>query len=825
MLFLRSWFEEYIDLSGYTNKQLADIITTKSSEVEEVRVISDYFEGKVVVGQIKNLKKHEDADTLNVFDVMIGEGKSIQIVSAAPNVAEDLLVPVALEGARLPNGLVIAPRKMRGIESQGMCCGMSELMVETEISVGLWELESEFGKVQKAVKLGQSICEAFPEYFPTETVFDIKVLPNRIGVFGSYLGMALEIAFCLENKGLLKRKASRILDPEIFLDDVKDRFIFKQNLVKRNAVSFRDTTSYTKSFSLFDVNYVLQTNYILDKELQKRMYLTGINMIGGLADVSNYLLYDVGQPTHFFSAEKVTQLSGGADIDWRIERLEKETNFEGLGKLKNTTLPKNIRVIKDSAENILAVPAVTGGRSSSMETNEKQFILEIANFDSEEVSRTSFALKYRSDGSKIWSGSVNQELLFVTLLHLQELMGENIDISPILFWSAKSGRVETIQEFLAENLNQRIELDLAYIADRLDGRGFKYWKPILEQKLELIGKYEYGILTTEAFYSNLQTQEDVLEELMRLIGFDGLESQQLTLTSGQKNDKTWTKLLQIKELMVLYGFDEVMTRPFVGESKLVDRSLVSSVIKPYRTTEPYLRDSLLFSLLDCIALNIKEGYKEPRVFEVNKVFMQVAGIIKESKELEAVFVCEDPYLATSLARDLWKKTSRKEILDYPQNSNLSDRIGKGFSIQTKGENDTWICVKEISNNLKKQHNLPLTKKIWSVSMAFDQWDGTIFGYKDFADESEFPGVRRSFNLVVKDDKLNSEVIKNIESIAVEDIRTRITPEERVLIDGKNILTVKVELISYSRTLTSEDIAGFEMMMKLELDKIGVNLKN
>ena len=300
MLFLRSWLEEYIDLSNYSNKELADIITAKSSEVEEIKVIRDYFGGKVVVGQIKNVRSHPDASRLQIFDVVIGGDKKIQIVSAASNVCEDLLVPVALEGAKLPNGLTIMPRKMRGEESQGMCCGMSELMLETNPSPGLWELESEFGIAQKSVILGQSVCDAFPSYFPEEVVLYIKVLPNRVGVFGSYLGMAFEIAICLENRGLLKRKASRLLDCEIFLDDVRNQLNFASKTTDPGSTKFQDNTDYTNSMSLFNVTFKVSETYYLPHEIKKKMYLTGINMIGGFADVSNYLLYDVGQPTHFF---------------------------------------------------------------------------------------------------------------------------------------------------------------------------------------------------------------------------------------------------------------------------------------------------------------------------------------------------------------------------------------------------------------------------------------------------------------------------------------------------------------------------------------------
>jgi phenylalanyl-tRNA synthetase beta chain len=819
MLFLRSWLEEYIDLSEYTNKQLADIITTKSSEVEEIKVISDYFEGKVVIGQIKNVRKHSDADNLNVFDVILGDGKSVQIVSAAPNVEEDLLVPVALEGAKMPSGIAIVPRKMRGEESQGMCCGKSELMLETETSPGLWELASEYGKAERAVKLGQSICEAFPDYFPVETVFDIKVLPNKIGVFGSYLGMALEIAFCLENKGLLKRKASRILDPEIFLDDVRNQFNFKPSLVDRDKVKFRDETGYTKSFSLFDMVYTATNDYFLDSELQKRMYLTGINMIGGLADVSNYLLFDVGQPTHFFSCSKIERLSG-KNINWSIRKLEKDTKFEGLGQLKNAVLPVAVRVITDENDNILAIPGISGGKSSSLDSSEKNIILEIANFEAEEVSRISFALKYRSDGSKIWAGSVNQELLFVTLLHLRELLGESLDISPILLWSAISGSGESIDEFLSQSAPTRIKIDLGYLADRLDGRGVGYWKPILEQKLHLLGNYENNILITEAFYSNLQTQQDVLEELMRAIGFENLEPQVLSLTSGQSFDNLFGRTFSLKETLLEYGFDEVMTRPFVDYQKLLENSKALKVLKPYRTTEPFLRDSLLYSLVETISLNMKEGYKEPKVFEINSVFTQAAGIIKESKELEAVFVAEDPYFATSLAHEIWKKTSRKPIEEYKAMSELNSKIGQGVWLETNVEKDTWISLKEISNSVKKQFDIPLTKKIWSLNVTLDNWDQTIFPYKRYIDQSEYPAVKRSYSIQVQQETKWSEVELVLNNISITGISLDISPVERIKVNNKEAITVNIQFVSYDRTLTSEDVAGFEVLMKLALAEIG-----
>ena len=183
MLFLKSWLEDYINLSGFSNAELADIITRKSSEVEEIAEIAERFEGKIVVGKIQSLRKHPEADKLNIFDVNVGEKGIIQIVSAATNARDGLIVPVALDGTKLA-GITIQAKKLRGFESQGMCCGKSEMLLETKHSSGLWELNS---FLEDEAFLGWSICEALPEFFPTEYVLDIKVLPDKIGVIGNHL--------------------------------------------------------------------------------------------------------------------------------------------------------------------------------------------------------------------------------------------------------------------------------------------------------------------------------------------------------------------------------------------------------------------------------------------------------------------------------------------------------------------------------------------------------------------------------------------------------------------------------------------------------------
>ena len=296
MLFLKSWLQDYIDLSSIHNQTLIDKITSKSSEVDDFDIVQDYFDQKVVIGQIKNVRKHPDADKLNIFEMDLGsELAPVTIVSAAPNVRENLIVPVALIDSKLPM-FTITERKLRGVASNGMCLGQSELGLETGYSPGLWELSELLDGQNLPDVLGQSICKILPQYFPHDVVIDIKVLPNKIASIGSHLGMALEIISCLEDKTLLTPLAIELLNPNI-----KPQLLETSDL----KINVEDLTGkYVRDFDLYSLD-LQDKEYHLPHKIITRLFLLNQNLTGTIADLSNYLLLDVGQPSHFFDAEKL----------------------------------------------------------------------------------------------------------------------------------------------------------------------------------------------------------------------------------------------------------------------------------------------------------------------------------------------------------------------------------------------------------------------------------------------------------------------------------------------------------------------------------------
>jgi len=822
MLFLRSWLEEYIDLSAFTNSQLKNLITMKSGEVDEVIEINDYFEGKILVGKIFNTQKHPDADRLQIFQVDLGVYGQIQIVSAAPNVRDGIVVPVAIVGTKLPMGTILE-RKMRGELSQGMCLGKSELMLETEYSEGLWELEDlllESGLSENQY-LGKSICEVLTGHFPKESVFDIKYLADKIASCGNHLGLAVDIAICLENKNLLKTQAKNLLDPVFLMEQVVSKVeIADEKDIKVNLESGSD---YLKNYFLFDLE--IPSEYILPHEFQKRMFLTNRNQIGGLADLSNYLLADLGQPTHFFSKAKVLGLNENISLDWKLESLTSQTNFQGLGQLKNTTLPAGMMVLKQSVE-ILAIPGISGSEKTKVDSVETQALVEIANFSAESIARASFDLSYRSDSSKIWAGGIQEILEITCLVRLLEYLPENAKIKVLL--SKNQDENSENRNFLSslENIFSKsqkvLEINLDYLAQRLDNRELDYWRDILVQKLELLGSYtstgsNTGSLELMDFYGEINNSQDILEAVARLIGFENLELDHLNFSSDGEKNTQYNNWLEIKEMFVKYGFTEIISRPFVAQNQMNNPQSETKLLNPYNSSQPFLRDSFLPSLLNSLEKNILKGEKDIKLFEFGKLYFTGESKLFEETIVDGLIIAENPYLLTSMVQDFGEKIQKNANI----NPDLPDYIsgfGEGY-YYTFGEGIDASIIK-INNLTKKKYNIPTSKSVWFVGFALDGLPTTLKKYKKYYNESEFPSISRTYSLIIPTNVSWKQVESFVVNSELEDVEIRPKPLERLKKDNQEILNFEVGFVSYSKTLDNNQITKWEERLFENLTKLG-----
>jgi len=823
MLFLKSWLQDYVRLDGFTNQQLAELVTKKSSEVEEVRVISDYFAGKVLVGQIVNLRPHPNADRLQVFEVNLGAQGKLPVVSAAPNVQNGLLVPVAIEGCRLPF-LTVTKRQMRGEVSAGMCLGKSELMLETEPSSGLWELNELLADRALNEVLGQSICTVLPEYFPEEVVLDIKVLPDKIGTIGNHLGLAIELAIAFGDLGLLTPQAKRFLDPELAFSKVLDRLVTETSELQ---VDLQDKVGYARQFWLFEleVNKTTSDNcYYLPHTLLRRLFLLEKNLVGGLVDLSNYLLADVGQPSHFFGWSKLA--TDCLRQRWQLTKLNEPQAWVGLGQLKDTVLPKNT-VILSNHQDILAIPGIAGGESTKAEPQDTRLVVEVANFPAEAVAKNAFLLKYRSDGAKIWAGGVRPSQMLVWLMRLWEVLSAQESVTfqlrSILHWSGDQGKL-TWPEAIA-NISQtavtQITLDLEFLANKLDNRGLAYWQPILESKLSLLGHFE---ATTQTFqpwpnYLDLPDKYAVLLELSKLVGFENFQEHPLVTTIQNVQSPDFLAFSRLVRLVTSFGFHEVITRPFVSSAEMFNPVQGLTVLKAYRLQENFLRDNLLFSLAKCAAENLYRGEKEPKIFELNKIYTKNSDSaihLTEKILLAGIALTDDPYLLTSLLNQLLSKTNNPyelKPLDEPLN-----QFGVGYVYQ--GQQGVDGRLVQLSNRFKKSVELPLNKRLWYFELDLTKWDKFVQTHPAYRDESLYPPVFRELSLVVPKTFRWHQLYQLLANLTQTDFQAVVRPTERLSLDAeRDILNVQLKFVSFTRTLTSSEVADWQTNFLAELAKV------
>lgn len=859
MLYLKSWLADYINLDSYSNQQLADLISTRSGEVEGFFEKSDFFNQKVVLGQIQNLRKHPDADKLNVFEVNLGNNQTVQIVSAAPNSRDGLICPVALVGCELPGGMKIQERKMRGELSQGMCCGKSELLLETGYSDGLWELnqilESKSTPVEQV--LGKPLAEILPEFFPVETVFDIKYLADKFSQCSSHLGLAIELAGVLGDLNLLTQKAKRALTPESFIKNSKYLEVLNDSEDSQLSVDFQDTTGYSQSFSLFEIE--LKDKFEMPHKYLQRMFLTGQNMVGSMVDLSNYLLRDVGQPSHFFDLEKVLKLNdNNLKLDWRIEKAKKPLPFKGLGQLKKTTVPPEVEVLyqnspKNPEPEILHLPGISGGDSTKLEIETQKVLVEVANFYPERVAKASFLLNYRSDGGRFWANRVNPALHFVWMEWMLEFFVENqiqvnfkkINIQDTAL-NPSGANLNTLNlstqetKDLLQKYQQEyaVKVDFYYIQKRLDGRDLDYWQPIILEKLNLVGAVDTDVLDfyPNIFYSNDNKPEDILFQVARLSGLDNLQPEYLTTESKTQESGEYQTLLQIKELASQLGFQEIITRPFINPKHLLLNNLKETpfqglkAISSQREDENFLQDSLLTGMLKVLSENLKKGYKKTAIFETNKIYKLHTPTNKviETLDFDLLQIAPDPYTLTTFINQLSKRLDLHFDLARFENPSL----GKGYVYSTpqpEGSNlidydssisflnHTGASLLQLSNKIKKEFDLPLNKQIWYLHLNLAK-DLTFNPYNFYPDQSDFPAISRTYSFLVSPAVKWAEVEETLTDFKL-DFEIFVKPLERINQSPEvDILNFEIDYSSHTRTLTSQEIETFETEFITKLQK-------
>lgn len=586
MLLPVQWLKDYVEIEEST-RVIADRITATGSHVESITDPGQEI-SKVVVGVIKKISPHPDADRLVVCQVDVGE--EIQIVTGAPNVFEGAHVPTALVGAHLAEGLKIKKSKLRGQVSMGMFCSYQELGYD--VSVIPKEFRDGVLILGEDTVAGEDIS---PIIGLDDEIIELEITPNRPD--------------CLSVRGMARETAATFgvpfVEPEI---DLKEEGAPIADSVRGIEVNTPMCTRYYSRL-LRDVKVGPSPQW-----LQNRLMAAGVRPINNIVDLTNYVMLEVGQPLHAFDLDK---LNGQRIVVRQGEKGEVLTTLDGVDRI----LREQDMVIADGQESI-GIAGVMGGLDSEVTENTVTVLLEGANFNRESIRRTSKHFALRSEASTRFEKGLSPATAKLAVDRVCQLAEEIgcavvargfIDVYP----NPEKGvevtlRPERCNALLGTSLT--VEEMVTYL-NRLG--------------LEAAGTENIILAKIPSFRQDLRIEADLIEEIGRLYGFANIIPKPLEgkLTRG---GKPYYRVLEkkMKAYLMALGYDEFMTYSFISPKSYdkinlpEDSPLRDSVkvLNPLGEEYSVMRKTLLPNMLEMLAKNANRGNPEAYGYEFGNTF-------------------------------------------------------------------------------------------------------------------------------------------------------------------------------------------------------------
>ncbi|SFL13123.1 phenylalanyl-tRNA synthetase beta subunit [Paenibacillus sp. 1_12] len=586
------WLSQYVDVSGFTAAELAEKLTRSGVEIDSVEDRNKGVEG-VLVGFVKSREKHPDADKLSVCKVDVGQGEDLQIVCGAKNVDAGQKVPVAIVGAKLPDGLNIKRAKLRGVESQGMICsakelGLNDKLLPKEIQEGILVLPED-------TEIGANILDVLAI---SDQVLDFDLTPNRSDCL-SMLGAAYEIAAILgrpvrlpdAEQGTAEGKASRQASEHISVE-----------------ITAQEQCSHYAARLIEGVRVGTSPLWI-----QNRLMAAGIRPINNIVDITNYVMLEYGQPLHAFDADKLDN----GHIDVRMAKTgEKLVTLDGVER----SLEPHMLLITDGKKPV-AIAGVMGGENSEVTDGTTRILLESAKFDGGTVRKTSRQLGLRSEASLRFEKEVNPEAVLPALNRAAALMSQYAE------GQIASGIVESVSK---PHSPVRIELSVsrinAYLGTALSAQEVNDIFKRLHFDVEANGETFHVHVPSRR--GDITRGVDLIEEVARLYGYDNIPTTLMTgvTTPGALNKEQTIRRLA-RTLLTGSGLYEAVTYSFTHPQQIKDFPGAFKESKPVTLSMPMseerstLRTSLIPHLLEAASYNRNRNTDDVALFEIGKVFV------------------------------------------------------------------------------------------------------------------------------------------------------------------------------------------------------------
>ncbi|MDX9814203.1 MAG: phenylalanine--tRNA ligase subunit beta [Sulfurimonas sp.] len=778
MIVTRSWLNEWVDLSDVSSDELYKVLNSIGLEVDKIE--SSALPDGIVFGHVLKCEKHPDASKLSVCEVDVGSGVNLQIVCGAPNVKEGQDVVVATSGTTMPDGLVIKPVKLRGVESNGMICSAKELGL-ADINDGILELDSSIGEY----KLGTSVNT---NHILCDTLIEIELTANR--------------GDCLNIRGVARDISAALDKPLLELN-------YKESDEKRLGVG-----RFLHISNSADIDVNLKYKVVEPKEfslvllLRLRLAQIGLKIENEIDALMRYITHSCGvllkaYSYGFFENETTAQI--------------------------NLALDKNSLVsISNSKNEVASIAGLSQSDNSKATTKDHLILIEASYIDPEDISKKVYGkgVKTTDEYYKSSRGSEsNLELGLKLSMYLLESYSDSIIYGGVIEHTKDiDSKVISFKKCDIEKIIG-LEIDRLHINKILKNLGFATDKTVADNFVVSVPKHRHDI-------HNIQ---DIAEEILRIISIDSIPAKAITFSEQNRINSDYIEYKKRSEYRkkaansgfyesIHFAFDERSSLLKYGFSVL-DKKL--ELLNPIVNTLDTLRTTLLLSLLRSASSNAKNSYSSIRLFEIGSVFSKDR---EESLKLGVVF-------SGDKEEDGLLNSGKPQKVDFGYFlKKLSSIIGSFELVNSKPDHklahpfisaDILIDGKRVGEVFRLHPAIEDEFDLGDTFMCEVEFDKLVFGLKTANEISRFQPSFRDLSLVVPNTIEYKDIKIAIDEVAGSEVK-RYYPVDRYTdetLAQSASLTIRFMLQSPTKTFEEDDINSIMNSIQQNLNqKLGIELR-
>jgi phenylalanyl-tRNA synthetase beta chain len=781
-----NWIKEYVNLDGISTEEIVEKLTMSGLEVEDY-IDQNKKYSRIIVGLVKDVQKHPNADKLTVCTLYDGK-TDLTVVCGAPNVQKGQNVVFAPIGSIIPKGnMEMKKVKIRSVESNGMICAEDELELGDDHS-GIMVLNDDFSAgtpVNEALKLNDVLLE-------------IAVTPNRPDAL-SHIGIA--------------RDLSAIFNRELRIPKL-DFQESQQDIKQLASVEIEDKINCPHYSAKVVTGLIIKES---PEWLQNKLAKIGLRSINNVVDVTNFILHELGQPLHAFDLD---QLAGKKII---VKSLDEELKFTTLDS-KERILPRGTMMISDGKREV-AIAGVMGGENSEVTESTTNILIESAYFNPTSIRRTSKKLQLSSDSSyRFERGTDPSNTVYAAQRAAQliaSIAGGEIAKGVIDEYPVRVKQKEINFRFA------RMKKLLGYEVPKADV--IKIFQKLGINLLKDMGESLEVIVPTHR--PDIEREADLIEEVARITGYEKIPVIEKVSITLHKRKDDFDLEDRIRESLVALGCNEMVNNPLIPKKDAEVTGNPIEITNPQSQDMAYLRTSLLISALPIISNNIKKGEKDISVFELGNVFKKLnenlnsVSDFDENKTLLLILTGKkqsrhwysaeaeyDIFDMKGLINAFFSKFSLDNVLNDSYNSIQNKIYDYLFTVNFK---DSVVGIGgKLNQNVLKMFDI--NQPVFSFECELNVFQMLSGEKRTFKELLKYPKVYRDFAFLF-DKSINYNTVKEFILKESSDILKFVELfdlfESKEIGEDKKSMAFNLEYFDFNRTLTDEEVdKDFQMLI-------------